>query len=100
MFRPGRDPLEVEVFRVVNVGQHPDLKAPALSGALHRLDDGEMVEVPFVYHDPGALQFILVIPEGAEGRELTERVKLLEALIDEPSETVPSYVRHFTTVYL
>ncbi len=99
MFRPGRDPLEVEVFRVVNVGQHPDLRAPALSGALHRLDDGEMVEVPFVYHDPGALQFILVIPEGAEGRELTERVKLLEALIDEPSETVPSYVRHFTTVY-
>lgn len=99
VFRPGRDPLEVEVFRVVNVAEHPDLRAPALSGALQRLDDGELVAVPYVYHDPDAFQFILVIPEGGEGRELQERTRLLEALMQEPVETVPSYVRHFTLAY-
>lgn len=99
MFRSGREPLEVEVFRVVNVAEHPDLRAPTLNGALHRLEDGEMVGVPFVYHDPDAFQFILVIPEGAEGRELSERAKLLEALMREPGDEVPAYVRHFRTVY-
>jgi hypothetical protein len=58
-----------------------------------------MVGVPFVYHDPDAFQFILVIPEGAEGRELSERAKLLERLRTEPTEGVPSYVRHFTVAY-
>jgi hypothetical protein len=99
VFRSGREPLEVEVFRVVNVAEHPDLRAPTLNGALHRLEDGEMVGVPFVYHDPDAFQFILVIPEGAEGRELSERAKLLEALMREPGDDIPAYVRHFRVVY-
>jgi hypothetical protein len=99
VFRSGREPLEIEVFRVINVSEHPDLRAPALSGALHRLEDGEIVGVPFVYHDPDAFQFILVIPEGAEGRELSERAKLLEALMREPGDDVPAYVRHFRIVY-
>lgn len=87
------------MFRVVNVAEHPGLRAPALSGALHRIDDGQIVEVPFVYHDPDAFQFILVIPDGAEGRELSERAKLLDALMQEPGDEVPSYVRHFRIVY-
>lgn len=99
VFRPGRDPLEVEVFRVVNVGEHPDLRAPALNGELHRLDDGERVEVPFLYHDPTACQFVLVIPEGARGRELSERAKLLDSLMEESGDDVPAYVRHFTIAY-
>jgi len=73
VFRPGREPLEIEVFRAVNVAEHPDLREPALSGALHRLDDGEAVEVPYVFHDPAARQFAFVIPEGARSRELSER---------------------------
>jgi hypothetical protein len=91
--------MEVEVFRAVNVFEHPDLREPALSGALHRLDDGEMVEVPYVFHDPAARQFALVIPEGARSRELSERARLLDVLMNEHETDVPDYVRHFAIVY-
>lgn len=99
VFRPGRDPLEVEVFRVLNVFEHPELREPALRGALHRLDDGELVEVPFVFHDPVAQQFALVIPEGARNRELSERARLLDRLMSEHEADVPDYVRHFAILY-
>jgi len=99
VFRTDREPLEVEVFRVVNVGEHPELREPALGGTLHRLDDGEVVDVPFIYHDPEAQQFVLVIPHGARGRELSERAKLLDSLMKEHEEEVPDYVRHFAIVY-
>ena len=82
MFRTDREPLEVEVFRVVNVGEYPELREAVLGGTLHRLDDGEVVDVPFIYHDPAeAQQFILVIPHGARARELSERAKLLDSLM-------------------
>ncbi len=87
------------MFRAVNVGEFPDLREPALSGALHRLDDGEPVDVPFVYHDPEARQFALVVPEGARGRELSERARLLDLLMGEDEGEVPDYVRHFSVVY-
>jgi hypothetical protein len=99
VFRTDREPLEVEVFRVVNVEEYPELRAPALGGTLHRLDDGEVVDVPFIYHDPGAQQFVLVIPDAARGRELSERAKLLDLLMKEHEEDVPDYVRHFAIVY-
>jgi hypothetical protein len=99
VFRTDREPLEVEVFRVVNVGEYPDLREPALAGTLHKLDDGEVVDVPFIYHDPEAQQFVLVIPHAARGRELSERAKLLDSLMKEHEEEVPEYVRHFAIVY-
>jgi hypothetical protein len=99
VFRTEREPLEVEVFRVVNVGECPELREPALGGTLHRLDDGEVVDVPFIYHDPEAQQFVLVIPHGARGRELSERAKLLDSLMKEHEDGVPDYVRHFAIVY-
>lgn len=99
VFRADRDPLEVEVFRAVNVEEYPELRAEALGGTLHQLDDGEVVDVPFVYHDPAAQQFVLVIPYGARGRELSERAKLLDSLMKEHDEDVPDYVRHFAIVY-
>ncbi len=99
MFRTGREPVEVEVFRVVNVEEYPELREAALGGTLHRLDDGEVVDVPFIYHAPEAQQFVLVIPHGARGRELSERAKLLDSLMKEHEEDVPDYVRHFAIVY-
>lgn len=99
VFRVDREPVEVEVFRVVNVEEHPELRDAALGGTLHRLDDGELVDVSFVYHDPEAQQFALVIPDGASGRELSERAKLLDSLMKEQEENVPDYVRHFAIVY-
>jgi hypothetical protein len=99
VFRTDREPLEVEVFRVVNVEEYPELREPALGGTLHRLDDGEVVDVPFIYHDPVAQDFALVIPHEARGRELSERAKLLDSLMKEHDEEVPDYVRHFAIVY-
>lgn len=99
MFRTDREPLEVEVFRVVNVEEYPELREPALGGTLHRLDDGEVLDVPFIYHDPVAQDFVLVIPHGARGRELSERAGLLDSLMKEHDEEVPDYVRHFAIVY-
>lgn len=99
VFREGRDPAEVEVFRVLNVGEHPDLRGPALAGELHRLDDGEPLEVPFVYHDPDAMHFVLVVPPRARSRELAERARLIDSLINEHDDDVPDYVRHFAIVY-
>jgi len=99
VFRSGRDTLEVEVFRVVNVLEHPDLREPALSGELHRLDDGETVAIPYVFHDPTARLFALVIPDGARNRELSERTRLLDLLMSEQEIEVPDYVRHFAIVY-
>ena len=99
VFRAGREPLEAEVFRVVNVQEFPELRERVLSGALHRLDDGEPVEVPFVFHDPEARQFALVVPDGARGRELSEKARLLDLLMREDDNDVPDYVRHFSIVY-
>jgi len=99
VFRTDREPVEIDVFRVVNVGEHPELREPALSGTLHRLDDGEVVDVPFIYHDPNAQDFVLVIPPGARSRELSERAKLLDSLMKEHDEDVPDYVRHFAIVF-
>ena len=99
MFRTDREPLEVEVFRVVNVAEYPELRESAIGGTLHRLDDGGVVDVPFIYHDPDARRFVLVIPDGARRRELSERAKLLDSLMKEHEEDVPDYVRHFAIVY-
>lgn len=99
VFRTGREPVEAEVFRVVNVEEYPELRAAALDGSLHRLEDGETVEVPFIYHDPSAQQFALVIPHAVRGRELSERARLLDSLMNEQDEQVPDYVRHFSIVY-
>ncbi len=99
MFRQDRGPIEVEVYRVVNVAENPELRGAALQGTLHRLDDGEVIDVPFIYHDPAAQRFVLVIPHAVRGRELSERAKLLDSLMKEHEEDVPDYVRHFVIVY-
>ena len=99
VFRQDREPIEVEVYRVVNVAENPELRESALRGTLHRLDDGEVIDVPFIYHDPDAHRFVLVIPHAARGRELSERAKLLDSLMKEHEEDVPDYVRHFVIVF-
>ena len=99
VFRQDRGPIEVEVYRVVNVAENPELRGAALQGTLHRLEDGNSIDVPFIYHDPAAQRFVLVIPHAARGRELSERAKLLDSLMKEHEEEVPDYVRHFVIVY-
>lgn len=98
VFRSEGEPLEVEVFRVLNVEEHPELREPALDGTLHQLEGGEVVDVPFVYHDPVEQHFVLVVPHAARGRELSERARLLDCLMKEHEEDVPEYVRSYAIV--
>ncbi|MBN1654103.1 MAG: hypothetical protein JXA30_10025 [Deltaproteobacteria bacterium] len=88
----------IEVYRVVNVATHPELKDRVFSGALHRLQDGRELALCFVYHDPKAQKFALVIPEVLTHLELKERAKLINALSEDSSHQVPSYVRECTTI--
>jgi len=88
----------VEVYRVVNVATHPELKVRVRSGDLHRLEDGHDLALPFVYHDPEAHKFALVIPIVLGHLELKERAKLMNSLAEDSSHEVPRYVRECTTV--
>jgi hypothetical protein len=88
----------VEIVRSVNVASDPALKAPALDGSLHRTDGGSYLAVPFVYHDPGARKFALVVPASRAHEELAQRAQLITALANEVGSPLPSYVREARVV--
>ncbi len=88
----------VAVCRAVNVRTHPELKALALTGQLHRLDDGRELALSFVYHDPDAHKFALVIPQTLAHLELKEWAKLMTEIANDERHTVPAYVKDSTTV--
>lgn len=88
----------VQVYDVVNTGTHPHLREPALSGALHRFDTGEVLAVPFVYHDPHARKLALVVPELMRHEELRLRAELFAQIARDTEHPVPSYVRDATSV--
>ena len=95
---PGGYVRSVEVFRGVNVATHPDLRAPALAGALHRFDSGEALAVSFVFHDPTAEKFALVVPEPLRHRALYEFAALFERIAEDAEFPVPAYVRRARVV--
>ncbi|MFI5307936.1 MAG: hypothetical protein ACHQ53_11310 [Polyangiales bacterium] len=88
----------VELYRVVNVASHPDLKPRVLAGQLHRLEDGRELALPFVYHDPTARKFALVIPPSLAHLEMKEWARLMTEVAEDTSASVPAYVRDGTTV--
>ena len=88
----------IEVYRVVNVGTHPDLRARLLAGQLHRLDDGRELALPFVYHDPVAHKFALVVPPSLAHLEMKEWARLMTEVAEDTNHPVPAYVRDGTTV--
>lgn len=88
----------VQVYDTVNVGTDPHLREATLSGVLHRFDTGEELAIPFVYHDPNARKFALVVPEVLRHEELSLRAKLLGELAAHTSAPVPNYVREATVV--
>src|SRR5690606_24219514 len=70
----------MQVYDVVNVGTHPQLRESALSGSLHRYEGGEVLAIPFVFHDPAARKLALVVPESRRHEELRLRAELLAEL--------------------
>ncbi len=88
----------IEVHRVVNVQSHPELKPRVLAGQLHRLVDGRELALPFVYHDPSARKFALVIPPALAHLEMKEWARLMTEVAEDTNAPVPGYVRDGTTV--
>ena len=88
----------VELHRVVNVMTDPALKPRVLAGQLHRLDDGRELALPFVYHDPTAHKFALVIPPALAHLEMKEWARLMTEVAEDTGHPVPAYVRDGTTV--
>lgn len=81
----------VSIHRTVNVATDPHLRALALSGRLHVLEDGSALACTFVYHDPAARKLALVVPEVLRHRELKARARFLRQLASD-SVAVPQYV--------
>ncbi|HET8932452.1 MAG TPA: HEAT repeat domain-containing protein [Polyangiales bacterium] len=77
---------------------HPELRDRALAGTLHRLDDGRELAIPYVYHDPEARKFALVLPAVLAHTELSERARLLGDLARDTPYPIPAYVRETTVV--
>jgi hypothetical protein len=88
----------IAVCRAINAQTHPELKERALSGQLHRLEDGRELALSFVYHDPDARKFALVIPTALAHLELKEWSKLMAEIAEDTLHSVPAYVREMTTV--
>lgn len=88
----------VSLCRVVNAQTDPELQALALAGNLHRLDDGRELAICFVYHDPLARKFALVLPSSLAHMELKEWSRLMAEIAEDTSHPVPLYVRDNTTV--
>ncbi|MDO9015878.1 MAG: hypothetical protein Q8S73_14150 [Deltaproteobacteria bacterium] len=82
----------VEIVRGVNAATDPPLARQALEGTLHRHADHDLA-VPFVFHDPAARRFVLVVPPGLAHQELMLRAELLTRLAADTSEPIPAYVR-------
>ncbi|HEX4353324.1 MAG TPA: hypothetical protein VHZ95_10425, partial [Polyangiales bacterium] len=86
------------VCRSIDTRTHPELKARALAGTLHRMDDGRELALSFVYHDPDARKFALVLPSSLAHLELKEWARLMGEIAEDTRAPVPMYVRDNTTV--
>jgi len=95
---PNGSARTVQVYDVVNAATHPHLREPALTGALHRFETGEVLAIPFVFHDPAARKLAMVVPEPLTHDELRLRAELLADIARDAEHPVPSYVREATTV--
>ncbi len=87
----------VRVYRAVNVATHPELREKALTGALHSVAGGP-IAISFIYHDPIAQKFALVVPSVLRHEAMRERGRLIARLADETRQVIPSYVGEATTV--
>ncbi|MBK8171030.1 MAG: HEAT repeat domain-containing protein [Sandaracinaceae bacterium] len=88
----------VEMLVAINVATDPKLREVALAGGLHRLETGEALAIPYVFHDPSARKFCVVVPDGMRHLVLRERAKVMLRLGDETGHAVPFYVQDVQTV--
>jgi hypothetical protein len=96
--QPNGHARSVQVYDVVNVATHPQLRSVALGGELHRFEGGTVLAIPFVYHDPAARKLALVVPEALRHDEMRLRSRLLAEMAEDSGSVVPAYAREASTV--
>ncbi len=83
----------LSVYVGVDAEADPGLAALARAGALHQVGDGVELSIPFIYHEPSAHVFLLVVPEGLRHRALAARAEQLALIAADSAHSVPEYVR-------
>jgi len=95
------------VYTTIDAVSDPELverlhsEDPARTLNMVRVDGAEHpmhIAVPVVYHDPAAELMVLVLGEAHRHREIEERIRLLERLVDDDA-TIPAYVKDFAVVF-
>ena len=61
-----------------------------LAGQLHRMEDGRELALTFVYHDPNARKFALVIPPALAHLEVKEWARLMTEVAEDTNHPVPA----------
>lgn len=74
------------------------LVALARAGALHQVAEGVALAIPFIFHDPHARLFLLVIPEALRHQALALRAEWMTRLAADAEHSVPAYVREVEVV--
>ncbi|MEM9068440.1 MAG: hypothetical protein AAGE52_08030 [Myxococcota bacterium] len=89
--------VSVALVVAVNAATDPELAKEAREGGLHRLADGSDLAQTFVYHDPAARLFWVVVPPSIRHRVHRERAAVLARLADDGAP-VPDYVAAVSSV--
>ncbi len=88
----------LSVYVGVNAATDPGLATLARGGTLHLVAEGVALAMPFVFHDPEARIFVLVVPGGLRHRVLSLRAEQLALLAQDSAHHVPAYVRDVEVV--
>ncbi len=86
-------PYETPIRSVIDVGQNPQLRQAFLAGQVNlavcpKCGQGGMIEVPLVYHDPGAEFLAVYSPPQVQMAEI-ERQKVIGELMQELMRSLP-----------
>lgn len=80
------------IYRAVNATTDAALAEMARSGELFRIDRVTELALDFIYHDPRARKFALVLPEALRHRFLEERARLLGRIAEDSQYELPEYI--------
>ena len=86
------------VYVGIDASTDGGLVALARAGALHRVAEGVTLAIPFVFHDPHARLFLLVVPEVLRHQALALRAEWMTRLAADREHAVPAYVRDVEVV--
>ncbi len=99
VWMPGGRVRALPVYVGIDAAADPGLVGLARAGALHHVAEGVTLAIPYLFHDPGARIFVLVVPEVLRHRALALRAEWMARLADDREHAVPAYARELEVVF-